>query len=155
MREVWGGGSYTQTINSFDSNKSWFIAFNNRGRLDVREVQVSKVEEDDYMNISRVIVKIKTLTYKNKLHKFLHIKTYIFVPYEEYMDPKYIKESEFEAKIAYLQIQSINDGVDDLLTSFALEYPDVYLNKIQNYKGSRSYNIPTYEKYLKLLEKKL
>lgn len=150
MIECFGPIEYRKTINTYkDPDKKYYVGYVKNGKLETIEVRVDSV----YINVTFHhtnhdfrFVKLNFKTFKNKLCKILNISSFIF--YDEYIETGYIQDNKFDAKVAYLKIQSLNNAIDNVLDDFALEYPDVYLSKIQNYRGSRSYRSPSYEKHL-------
>lgn len=146
MWENFGPREYSKTINTYkDPDKKYYVGYINHGVLDTVEVNVDMLYIASNTHNSKFAI-LSLKVFKNKLCKLLNI--YRSIP-TGYVQKEYIQDNIFDAKVAYLNIQSLNKDIESIMESFALEYPHVYLSKMQNYNGTRSYVSPSYEDYLR------
>lgn len=132
-----------QMNSQYKRNKEYFIAY-----LDSDEtiktvcIKLEKlyIEDSgfDYNNKQSTIswvakILFKKIKYKTFIHKFFKIKHTEWCSYNKYVNVSYIKETEPEAKIAFLDITNLikDENIKTILekedTKIALEFPDLYL----------------------------
>ena len=96
--------------------------------------------------------------HKSFIHRWFDKVDYKYEFDDELINFEYIAPTEQEAIINYFNIMSnrhqiFADTYQKNLDTFADEYPEIYLNKIQNYKGLRCSHPPHYEAFMNKMEK--
>lgn len=96
--------------------------------------------------------------YKTIFHKLLNIKSRKYNLCNDYIHIGFVKDSEIDAKISYLNImrnshKTILPTINKLHDEFADKHPDLYLSKILTYKGLSCSYPPQYQSILNKTER--
>lgn len=153
---------YKRGFNSeFKKDTPYYVALvNKNNELITVKVYIESLYEEDsmpgfYSNnkpSNRMLAKlfIPQSYYKSFMHKWFNKPSTKYEFLDEYIYVQFIKPTELEAKMAYLNVMSNANAtyfpaINQLSDEFALEYPDLFLNKMQNYKGLRISHPPKYQ----------
>jgi len=158
-----GSPEYYKVDFNFDySNDTYYnVAYlNNNNILSTTQVFIHSLYEEDPMPgyysdrkpSRRLMAKLllPETYYKSFIHKWFNKSSIRYVLHDEYIDIRFVKETDLEARISYLNIlskpnESLKPTIEKITYEFALKYPDIFLNKIQNYRGLIMSHPPSYQ----------
>lgn len=142
----------------FKEETEYFVAYiDNNDELKTKKVFVEAVySESTPIHTSRdtarwyVKLYIPELRYKTFLHKWAGFPYTKYEFLDEYIHMDFVKETEEEAKVAYLNImkkphKGLIPTMKKLHDDFADKCPDVYFSKILTYKGLSTSHPPHYQ----------
>jgi len=133
-------------INGFKENEIYYIAYiDNNEELKSLPVKLEQIyKESSPYSSNRIYYQTKLYLphyyYKSFMHKWFDKKSVKYILDDKYVSIEYIAPTSHESIIKLLCItksphKGIKDIIANVLDTFADTYPDIYLDKIQNYSG--------------------